>query len=50
MGLDVFRFTNILTVGLTLREMCPNTEILWSVFFRIRTDYGEIQNISPYLV
>ena len=27
MGLDVFRFTNILIVGLTLREMCPNTEI-----------------------
>ena len=25
-------------------------ELLWSAFSRIRTEYGEIRNISPYLV
>ena len=29
-----------------LREKCPNTEFFWSVFSRIRTEYGEI-SISP---
>ena len=33
-----------------LREKCPNTEFCWSVFSRIRTEYGEIQSISLYLV
>ena len=26
----------------TLPEKCPNTEFFWSVFSRIRTEYGEI--------
>ena len=26
--------------GLSLREKCPNTEFFWSVFSRIRTEYG----------
>ena len=33
-----------------LREKCPYSEFFWSVFSRIRTDYREIQNISPYSV
>ena len=34
----------------SLCEMCPNTEFFWSVFSRIRTEYREIRNISPYSV
>ena len=34
----------------TLREKSPNTEFFWPVFSRIRTEYGEILIISPYLV
>ena len=34
----------------TLREKSPNTEFFWPVFSRIRTEYGEILSISPYLV
>ena len=26
----------------TLREKCPNTEFFWSLFARIRTEYGKI--------
>ena len=31
-----------------LRKKCLYSELFWSVFSRIRTDYGEIQSISPY--
>ena len=34
----------------TLREKCPYSELLWSVFSHIRTAYGEIRSISPYSV
>ena len=34
----------------TLREKCPYSELFWSTFFRIWTDYGEIRSISPYSV
>ena len=34
----------------TLCEKCPFPEFLWSVFSRIRTEYGEIRSISPYSV
>ena len=34
----------------TLREKCPYSEFLWSVFSRIRTEYGEILHISSYSV
>ena len=34
----------------SLREKCPWLEFFWSVFVRIRTKYGEILRISPYLV
>ena len=33
-----------------LREKCPYSEFFWSVFSRIRTEYGEILRISPYSV
>ena len=34
----------------TLREVCPYSEFLWSVFSRIRIEYEEILCISPYSV
>ena len=34
----------------SLREKCPYLEFFWSIFPRILTEYGEIRNISPYLV
>ena len=34
----------------TLRKKCPYSELFWSVFSRIRTEYGEILRISLYLV
>ena len=39
-----------LEVVITLREKCPYSEFFWSIFSRIRTEYGEIQSISPYPV
>ena len=34
----------------TLREKCPYSKLFCSVFARIRTKFGEILRISPYLV
>ena len=34
----------------SLREKYPYWEFFWFVFSRIRTEYGEIFRISPYLV
>ena len=33
---------------LVLHEKCPYSELLWSAFSRIWTEYGEILRISPY--
>ena len=30
--------------------MCPYSEFFWSLFFHIRTKYGEIRSISQYSV
>ena len=32
---------------LSLRRKCPYSEIFWSTFSRIRTEYGEILCTSP---
>ena len=29
--------------GYSLRKKCPYSELFWSVFSRIRTEYGEIR-------
>ena len=29
----------------SLRKKCPHSELFWSLFFRIRTEYGEIRSI-----
>ena len=31
-------------------KKCPYSELLWSAFSRIQTEYGEIRSISPYSV
>ena len=31
------------TEAIALREKCPYSELLWSTFSRIRTEYGEIR-------
>ena len=33
-----------------LSKKCPYLELLWSAFFRILTEYGEILRISLYAV
>ena len=35
---------------LTLRKKCPYSELFWSAFSYIRTEYGEIRSISSYSV
>ena len=35
---------------LVLREKCPYSELFWSTFSRIRTEYREIPCIYPYSV
>ena len=40
------RFPNMTT---PLREKYPYSELFWSVFSRIRTEYGEIHPISSCL-
>ena len=41
-------FWNILK--LILREKFPYSKNFWSVFFGIKTEYGEIRGISPHSV
>ena len=38
------------SLELPLREKCPYSELFWSLFSRIRTEYGGILCISPYSV
>ena len=40
----------LITIGYTLRERCPYSELFWSAFSRIRTEYGDILHISPHSV
>ena len=35
---------------MALPETCPYSELFWSTFFRIRTEFGEILCIFPYSV
>ena len=35
---------------LSLGEKCPYSELFWSAFFHIRTEYGETRSIFPYSV
>ena len=40
----------IFNIKEALRDKCPYSEFFWSLFSRIRTDYGEILRIFPYSV
>ena len=42
--------TDFKTPKNTLREKCPYSELFWSVFSCIRTEYGDILRLSPYSV
>ena len=33
-----------------LRKNCPYSELLWSVFSRIQTEYGELWSVRPYSI
>ena len=44
------RKTSIFVQYLSLRKKCPYLKLFWPVFFHIRTEYGEIRNVSPYSV
>ena len=35
---------------MALRKKCPYSELFWSAFSRIRTEYGEILRFFPYSV
>ena len=37
-------------IWFTLRKNCLYSELFWSAFSRIRTEYGKIRSISPYSV
>ena len=37
-------------ISFSLCEKCPYSELFWSTFSRIWTEYGEIRSISPYSV
>ena len=39
-----------LIVGPSLREKCLYSEFFWTLFSRIRTEYGEMRLISPFPV
>ena len=41
---------DIFELMITLCKKCPYSELFWSVFYRIWTEYGEILRISPYSV
>ena len=40
----------ILGFSLSLRKTCPYSELFWTAFPRIRTEYREMRSISPYSV
>ena len=39
-----------MTLQATLRKKCPYLEFFWSVFSRIRTEYGKVLRISLHSV
>ena len=47
---NFIRSRNFLGLSYSLRKTCPYSELFWSIFSRIRTEYGEMRSISPYSV
>ena len=50
LSLFPFHISPAVTRISTLRKKCPYSDLFWSAFFRIRTEYGEIRSISLYSV
>ena len=46
---ESFTYINLCDL-FTLREKCSYLEFIWSVFFHIWAEYGELLRISPYSV
>ena len=44
------KYVVILLICIIVREKCPYSQFIWSLFFRIRTEYREMPSISPYSV
>ena len=44
------QFISCLFFKKALRKKCLYSELFWSVFSRIRTEYGEMWSVSPYSV
>ena len=42
--------SNLQILWITLRKICPNTEVFLISIFMIRTQYGEAPSVSPYSV
>ena len=34
----------------SMREKCPYSELFWTVFSRIQTEYGEVRSIGDFSV
>ena len=49
-SLETTVFDQIQVTNQILRKKCPYSELFWSVFSRIPTEYGEIRSIFPYSV
>ena len=43
-------YLSLFLAFISLRKKCLYLELLWSVFSRIRTEYGMIRSISPYSI
>ena len=50
LSLFPFHISPAVTRISTLRKKCSYSDLFWSAFFRIRTEYREIIRISPYSV
>ena len=37
-----------IVINISLHKRCLYSELSWSAFFRIRTEYGKMQSTSPY--
>ena len=49
-GSNIFEKQGRTEISLVLREKWPHSELFWSAFSRIRTEYKDIGSISPYSV
>ena len=46
-AIKYWRHKLLMNISLSLREKCPYSELFWSLFSRVWTEYGEILRITP---